>query len=90
MKNDQVLSQISDYCRRVGMAESTFGRRAVNDGKFVARLRDGARVTPETLQRVNEFITRHGLVGAGDAPRELLALIRGSAVQPKVAEQPAP
>src|SRR5213080_4751751 len=84
-----LLGSISSFCQQTGMAESTFGRRAVNDGKFVARLRDGARVTPETLQRVNEFITRHGLAGAGDAPRELLALIRGSAVQPKVAEQPA-
>ena len=41
-----LLGSISDFCRRTGMAESTFGRRAVNDGKFVARLRDGARVTP--------------------------------------------
>jgi hypothetical protein len=65
------------------MAESTFGRRAVNDGKFVARLRDGARVTPETLNRVNLFMERHGVQGAGDAPPELLALIRGSAIQPE-------
>ncbi|HXI36313.1 MAG TPA: hypothetical protein VNH80_05315 [Burkholderiales bacterium] len=63
------------------MAESTFGRRAVNDGKFVARLRDGARVTPETLQRVNQFMERHGAVGAGDAPPELLPLIRATAIQ---------
>src|SRR5712691_11703425 len=80
-----LLGSISDFCRRTGMAESTFGRRAVNDGKFVARLRDGARVTPETLQRVNQFITKHGLAGAGDSPPELLALIRASAVQPAAA-----
>jgi hypothetical protein len=58
-----LLGSISDFCRRTGMAESTFGRRAVNDGKFVARLRDGARVTPETLNRVNQFIDKHGLPG---------------------------
>ena len=57
------------------MAESTFGRRAVNDGKFVARLRDGARVTPETLTRVNVFIAKHGGAGAGDTPPELMPLI---------------
>ncbi|MDQ5850294.1 MAG: hypothetical protein M3544_15155 [Pseudomonadota bacterium] len=61
------------------MAESTFGRRAVNDGKFVARLRDGARVMPETLQRVNQFLARHGGNGPGESPPELLPLIRGSA-----------
>src|SRR5436189_493373 len=80
-----LLDSISEFCRRTGMAESTFGRRAVNDGKCVARLRDGARVTPETLQRVNQFITRHGLAGAGDSPPELLALIRAGAVQPAAA-----
>ena len=63
-----LLGSIAEFCRRTGMAESTFGRRAVNDGKFVARLRDGARVTPETLQRVNVFIQKHGMQGAGDTP----------------------
>src|ERR1700694_350880 len=90
-----LLGSISDFCRRTGMAESTFGRRAVNDGKFVGRLRDGARVTPETLQRVNQFIAKHGLAGPGDSPPELLPLIRASAVQPAAApaqarEQAAP
>jgi hypothetical protein len=75
-----LLGSISDFCRKTGMAESTFGRRAVNDGKFVARLRDGARVTPETLQRVNQFITKNGGAAAGDTPPELLPLIRASAV----------
>src|SRR5215217_6935405 len=70
-----LLGSISDFCRRTGMAESTFGRRAVNDGKFVARLRDGARVTPETLHRVNDFMVKHGATGAGDAPPELMPLI---------------
>src|SRR5919109_2439845 len=82
-----LLGSISDFCRRTGMAESTFGRRAVNDGKFVARLRDGARVTPETLNRVNQFIARHGFSGPGDSPPELLPLIRAGAV-PTPEKQP--
>ena len=45
MKNDQILSQISEFCRQADMAESTFGRRAVNDGKLVHRLREGKRIT---------------------------------------------
>src|SRR5204863_9823502 len=77
-----LLGSISDFCRRTGMAESTFGRCAVNDGKFVARLRDGARVTPETLTRVNDFMVKHGASGAGDAPPELMALIHGGAPHP--------
>src|SRR5258706_1554862 len=84
-----LLGSISDFCQRTGMAESTFGRRAVNDGKFVSRLRDGARVTPETLQRVNQFMTKHCASAPGDSPPELLPLISGTsgarAVQPPTA-----
>jgi len=76
-----LLGSISDFCRRTGMAESTFGRRAVNDGKFVARLRDGARVTPETLTRVNDFISKNGGHAAGDTPPELMPLIHAGAPQ---------
>jgi hypothetical protein len=70
-----LLDSIAEFCRRSGIAESTFGRRAVNDGKFVARLRDGARITPETLQRVSTFLERHG-ASAPVAPPELRPLIR--------------
>jgi hypothetical protein len=70
-----LLESIAEFCRRRGMAESTFGRHAVNDGKFVARLRDGARITPETLERVSAFLARHG-ASAPAAPRELMPLIR--------------
>src|SRR5688500_70634 len=90
-RDGSLLGSIAEFCRRTGMAESTFGRRAVNDGKFVARLRDGARVTPETLNRVNQFIARHGLAGAGDSPPELMPLIRAGgerSAQPQ--PQPAP
>ena len=41
------------------MAESTFGRHAVNDGKLVSRLRFGGRVTLETVARVRSFIDRN-------------------------------
>jgi hypothetical protein len=70
-----LLDSISEFCRRAGMAESTFGRRAVNDGKFVSRLRDGARITPETLERVSVFLTSQG-VEAPVSPRELMPLLR--------------
>jgi hypothetical protein len=70
-----LLDSISEFCRRAGMAESTFGRRAVNDGKFVARLRDGARITPETLERVSAFLITRG-VSAPPSPPELRPLLR--------------
>ncbi len=56
--SDTLLRDITDYCRRAGMAESTFGRLAVNDGKLVSRLRLGGRVTTDTAERVDAFIAR--------------------------------
>jgi SAM-dependent methyltransferase len=56
--NEKLLQEIASFCRRVGMAESTFGRRAVNDGKFVTRLRFGGRVTTHTVERVRSFMSR--------------------------------
>src|ERR1700741_2721616 len=56
MKNDQILDQISEFCRNADMAESTFGRRSVNDGKLVARLREGKRITIDTLDRIQAYI----------------------------------
>lgn len=70
-----LLDSIAEFCRRANMAESTFGRRAVNDGKFVSRLRDGARITPETLIRVSDFLTTRG-ISAPAAPPELMPLVR--------------
>ena len=38
------------------MAESTFGRRAVNDGKLVHRLREGKHIRVDTLERIRAFL----------------------------------
>ncbi|MBI3513469.1 MAG: hypothetical protein HY060_05305 [Proteobacteria bacterium] len=59
MDNEALLREIAGYCRRIGMAESTFGRLAVNDGKLVSRLRFGGRVTLNTVERVQAFIEHH-------------------------------
>jgi hypothetical protein len=56
---DQILSEIRDYCRATQTAESTFGRLVVNDGKLVSRLRDGAKITTGTLDKVRAYLTEH-------------------------------
>src|SRR5436305_3538278 len=56
---EQILGEIRDYCRETHTAESTFGRLVVNDGKLVSRLRDGARITTGTLDKVRAFLSDH-------------------------------
>lgn len=57
--HDVLLREITDFCRAKGLAESTFGRRAVNDGKLASRLRNGGRITTDTLERIRAFMTDH-------------------------------
>ena len=83
-----LLDSISEFCRRAGMAESTFGRRAVNDGKFVARLRDGARITPETLERVSAFLTTRGVAAPASPPELETAAARAAAGAPEAKRRP--
>ena len=59
MNAQQLLQEISDYCRQTGLAESTFGRRAVNDGKLASRLRNGGRITTDTLDRIRAFMVEN-------------------------------
>lgn len=54
-----LLTEIEDYCRSAGIAESTFGRHAINDGKLCARLRSGKNVTLATAERVHKYIREH-------------------------------
>ncbi|MGB7716351.1 MAG: hypothetical protein WBL81_15520 [Pseudolabrys sp.] len=57
--NEQILQEISEFCRARGLAESTFGRRADNDGKLASRLRNGGRITTDTLDRIRAFMARN-------------------------------
>jgi len=84
MQIEQVLRDISEYCRRTGLAESTFGRRAVNDGKLVARLREGGRITTETLDRIRLY-----MAAAPSGRAAMIAPARAEAPAAAIALPPA-
>ena len=90
MEAESLLREITDYCRRVGVAESTFGRLAVNDGKFVNRLRDGGRITTTTFERVRSYIANAPASGhPGERPFLISARGRGAS-RCKAAARPRP
>jgi hypothetical protein len=62
MEAEILLREIDAFCRVHTLAESTFGRLAVNDGKFVGRLKNGGKVTTSTVERVRAFMSKN--VGA--------------------------
>jgi len=86
--NEQILQEISEFCRRRGLAESTFGRRAVNDGKLASRLRNGGRITTDTLERIRSFMSRS--TDAVPGRRRLLFEPTSPAASPVTAPAAAP
>jgi hypothetical protein len=54
--NQDIIDSIEKHCEATGMAASTFGRKAVNDGKLIARLREGKPISIDTYNRINAFI----------------------------------
>src|SRR5262249_53588255 len=84
MNAQELLQQIAEYCRHTGLAESTFGRRAVNDGKLTARLRNGGRITTETFDRIRGFMENNR-----PAPAPAAVLQRPREPRPALAPRPA-
>src|SRR3954467_4132871 len=84
---EQILGEICDYCRETQTAESTFGRLVVNDGKLVSRLRDGARITTGTLDKVRAYLSEHRTAAAPTQDRRLQAIkpVNGAATVPEIA-----
>jgi hypothetical protein len=55
---EEFLAKVEDFCRRHDMAETRFGRDAINNPNFIAGLRRDPPVSPtlETLNRIAEFM----------------------------------
>jgi predicted Rdx family selenoprotein len=89
MNAQELLQEIADYCRRTGLAESTFGRRAVNDGKLTSRLRNGGRITTETLDRIRSFMNAHRDLPTAERPIIIPTTKEAFPMPEKLALQPA-
>jgi hypothetical protein len=75
---DRILEEIRAFCRATHTAESTFGRLAVNDGKLVSRLRDGARITTGTLDKVRAYLSEYGVPSQAETGKPLPAVARSN------------
>lgn len=56
---EDFIAEIEKYCAASGIAETTFGRLAHNDGKFVGRLKGGGTVTLATFAKVKKYMTEN-------------------------------
>jgi hypothetical protein len=60
--HNKLLSEVEAFLATRNIAETTFGKVAVNDGKFVSRLRGGSNMTLATIERVRGFINANSQV----------------------------
>ena len=51
-----LIAEFEAFCLEFGIAETTFGRKAVNDGKFMLRLRSSGKAGFVTVGRAREFM----------------------------------
>lgn len=68
-EREVLLREISAFLKARNMSDSSFGRLAVNDGKFVARIRRGGDLTTQTLARVRAFMQAEKVREAKEAQR---------------------
>lgn len=51
MTSSSLLLSLEDFAQRSGQSVTTLSRKLFNDGKTVARLKEGGQLTPRTLER---------------------------------------
>ena len=68
-----LLEEIEAFVVAGGMAETTFGRSAVNDGNFVARLKRGGGITARTAERVRAYLADNGAPAPAPDPMHRIA-----------------
>lgn len=56
MNRAELIALINEFQSTIRISDTAIGQIALNDGKFVARLRKGRRVWPETAQKVADFL----------------------------------
>ena len=50
--NEDIIQSIERHCQETGMAVTTFGKKVVNDGKLLSRLREGKSISIDTYNRI--------------------------------------
>lgn len=53
-------AEIRAFLQRTRMPECVFGRRAMNDPRFMSDLRQGRELRPKTIAKVRAFIAEQG------------------------------
>ena len=91
-ETETLLAEIENYCRDNGIAETTCGLQAVNDGKLCHRLRNGKSVTLATAEKIRTFLASTNAVLDPDQCAEAVPVSEGvaPAARASVSSKPRP
>lgn len=56
---ETLLRDIDRFLKRTGMAETTFGRAVMNDGKLVGNIRAGREPRADTIDAIQRYMAKH-------------------------------
>lgn len=72
--NEALLREIRAFCKRAGMALTTFGQKAVHEWTLVERLEAGRTIEMRTVDRIRTFIAeKTAELEAAKPPRRKVA-----------------
>ncbi len=73
LSHAQLIRDITDFCRESDISLTEFGHRALNDGAFVGRLKQGKSPTLERIERVYDWMAGHAPGGMKPQPARNLS-----------------
>ena len=59
INDDEFLQRVISFLEENKLAETTFGLKAVNDGNFVKRLKNGGSVTIRMANKIISFMDEY-------------------------------
>jgi hypothetical protein len=61
MDSQELIAELDAFLDRYGIADSTFGIRAVGDSHLVQRIRDSRPIRRSTILKIRKYIARYEL-----------------------------
>ena len=70
---EKLISELEGYAAEFGLSPATLGERVGQGGRFYARLKEGRRVWPETIEKVRDRMRQMQKAGGKRQPHLYLA-----------------
>lgn len=67
MRQDTIITEVEDYCRKAGISPSTLTVRVLGNSRFLERMRRRLDKAEEDAQKLRRFMQQNPPDGLGEA-----------------------